>query len=87
MRAGRAVQTILAERMALVGRITALNARQLRNSQLVGGAEIDVLACRRALAEAEEHERQLRVEMTHDEREQAALEEQLSTLDRELAAH
>jgi hypothetical protein len=84
---GRPVQAILAERMELVTEVAALNARQLRNSQLVGGAEVDVLACRRALAEAEEHERRLREEIAHGEAEHAALEERLSAMDRELAAH
>lgn len=87
MSTDRPVNAILTERMALVTRITALNARQLRNSQLVGGAEVDVLSCRRALAEAEERERQLRSEIARDETEHTALEEQLSALDRELAAH
>lgn len=82
----RPIQAILAERMALVTQVAALNARQLRNSQLIGGAEVDVLACRRALAEAEERERQFRVEIARDEAEQAELEERLSALDRELAA-
>ena len=86
MSTDRPIQTILAERMALVTQAAALNARQLRNSQLVGGAEVNVLACRRALAEAEERERQLRVEIARDEAEQAELEERLSALDRELAA-
>jgi hypothetical protein len=84
---GRPVEAILAERMAVVTQVSALNSRQLRNSQLVGGAEVDVLACRRALAEAEERERQLRVEIARDAAEHAVLEERLSTLDRELAAH
>ena len=34
-----------------------MNSRQLRNSQLTGGLEIELLACRRALAEAEERDR------------------------------
>lgn len=87
MSADRPVQSILADRMALVAQVAALNARKLRNSQLVGGAEVDVLTCRRALAEAEERERQLRSEIARDEAEHTALEEQLSALDRELAAH
>jgi hypothetical protein len=86
MSAGRPVQAILTERMALVTQAAALNARQLRNSQLVGGAEVDVLACRRALAEAEERELQLRAEIARDEAEQAVVDERLSALDRELAA-
>ena len=37
----RPVHEIIAERMALVTEAAALNSRQLRNSQLVGGAEIE----------------------------------------------
>jgi chromosome segregation ATPase len=85
MSGGRAVPTILAERMALVTEAAALNARQLRNSQLIGGAEVEILACRRALAEAEERERLLRAEIARDESEQAELERRLAALDRELA--
>ncbi len=36
----RPVHEIIAERMALVAEAASLNSRQLRNSQLVGGAEI-----------------------------------------------
>jgi septal ring factor EnvC (AmiA/AmiB activator) len=81
----RDLPAILAERMALVAETAALNARQLRNSQLVGGAEIEILACRRALADAEERERLLRAEIARDETEHARLEAHLANLDRELA--
>lgn len=85
MSGGRAVPAILAERMALVTEAAAVNARQLRNSQLIVGAEVEILACRRALAEAEERERALRAEIARDESEQAELERRLAALDRELA--
>ena len=85
MNGGRPVPAVLAERMALVTAAATLNARQLRNSQLLGGAEVEILACRRALAEARERERTLRAEIARGESEQAELERRLAALDRELA--
>jgi hypothetical protein len=81
----RPIGVIMAERMALVGEMSGLNARQLRNSQLAGGLEIELLACRRALAEAEAREAALRAEIARDEDRHARLDERLAALDRELA--
>ena len=81
----RPVHEVIAERMALVAEAAALNSRQLRNSQLVGGAEIELMACRRALAEAEAREEAIRAEIARDDEEQDRLAERLSALDAELA--
>ena len=47
--------------------MSGLNARQLRNSQLIGGIELEPLACRRALAEAEARDQELRAAIARDE--------------------
>jgi len=81
----RPIHDILAERVALVAELARLNARQLRNSQLAGGVEIELLACRRALAKAEARDQQLRAEIARDEAERDELDERLAALDCELA--
>ena len=81
----RSIAAIMAERMALVAEVSGLNARQLRNSQLAGGIEIELLACRRALAEAEAREQELRAEIARDDDQHTRLDERLAALDRELA--
>ena len=81
----RPIGEIMTERMALVAEVPGLNARQLRNSQLTGGLEIELLACRRALAEAEARDQELRAEIARDEEQHDGLDERLAALDRELA--
>ena len=81
----RPIPEIMAERMALVAEVSGLNARQLRNSQLIAGLEIELLACRRALAEAEARDQELRATIARDEEQQGRLDERLAALDRELA--
>ena len=80
----RPIREIMTERMALVAEVANLNARQLRHSQLIGGLEIELLACRRALAEAEARDQELRAEIARDEEQQGRLDERLAALDREL---
>jgi hypothetical protein len=81
----RPTREIMAERMALVAGVAGLNARQLRNSQLASVLEIELLACRRALADAEARDRKLRAVIARDEEEQDRLDKRLAALDRELA--
>ena len=81
----RPIREIMTERMALVAEVAGLNARRLRNSQLIGGLEIELLACRPALAEAEARDQELRAAIARDEEQQDRLDERLAALDRELA--
>jgi hypothetical protein len=81
----RSTQVIMAERLALVAEVTGINARQLRNIQLVGGLEIELLACQRALAEAQARDREVRAEIARDEEQLDRLDQRLTALDRELA--
>jgi hypothetical protein len=52
---------------------------------LAGGVEIELLACRRALAKAEARDQQLRAEIARDEAERDELDERLAALACELA--
>ena len=83
--AARDVREILAERAALVTALTRLNAARLRLSQRVGGVEIEILAARRALDEAEARDRLLRAELDEGEARLDALDARLGELDREFA--
>ena len=70
----RPIREIMTERMALVAEVASLNSRQLRHSQLIGGLEIELLACRRALAEAEARDQELRAEIARDDEQQGRLD-------------
>lgn len=94
----RPLHQILAERTALVVEVTALNSAQLRNSQLAGAIEIELLSSRRALEangdseearnaleEAEARAARTQAELARCEAQLHALDLRLLELDRELA--
>lgn len=93
----RPLAQILAERTALVAEMTALNAAQLRNRQLAGAVEIELLTSRRevaavgdeatcrALEELEARELRVQAELDRCAARLADLDLRLLELDRELA--
>jgi len=85
--APRPVAEIFAQRLSLVAEVTALNARQLRLRQILGGIEVELMLGGDAPEDGlRQRDGDARAAMAECDRLKAALEARIAALDRELAA-
>jgi hypothetical protein len=85
--APRPTAEIFARRMSLVAEVTALNARQLRLRQILGGIEVELMLGGDVPGDGlRQRDGDARAEMAECDRLKEALEARIAALDRELAA-
>lgn len=86
------IATLFARRMAVVEEISRLHARRLRDGQLIGSGEIELMACERdpgctaaELSQARERFEAAKGRAVESDRVLAACEERLDEIDRLIA--